>query len=50
VLARLNGSATLADAVAQAAVETGLDAVRIQTAALTTARRLYERGFLVREQ
>jgi methylase of polypeptide subunit release factors len=46
VLPRLDGKATLAEAIDRAARETGLDRARIERAALTTVRRLYERGFL----
>lgn len=46
VLPRLDGEATLAEAVDGAAAETGLDREQMERAALTTARRLYERGFL----
>ena len=46
VLPRLDGDATLAEAIDRAARETGLDRARIEQAALTTARRLYQRGFL----
>jgi methylase of polypeptide subunit release factors len=48
VLPRLDGSAALADVIARAAREAGLDRERIQQATLPTVRRLYERGFLVR--
>ena len=47
VLPRLDGTATLSEAIDRAASETGLDRDRIERAALTTTRRLYERGFLV---
>lgn len=49
VLPRLDGSATLADVVDRAAAETGIDRDAIERAAVTTMRRLYERGFLLRE-
>jgi hypothetical protein len=48
-LPRLDGSATLTEVIERAARETGLDRERIEQATLTTIRRLYERGFLVRE-
>jgi len=48
-LARLDGSATLAEVIQRAARETGLDRDQLERATLTTARRLYERGFLVRD-
>ena len=47
VLPRLDGEATLAEAIDRAARESGLDRARIEPAALTTVRRLSERGFLV---
>ena len=46
VLPRLDGEATLAAAIDGAARESGLDRARIEPAALTTVRRLSERGFL----
>lgn len=48
-LPRLDGSATVTEVVERAARETGLDRERIEEATLTTIRRLYERGYLVRE-
>ena len=47
VLPRLDGSATLAEVVDRAALETGLERDTLERAALVTARRLYERGFAV---
>ncbi len=49
VLPRLDGSATLDEVVDRAARETGLDRSEIEEAALTTIRRLYGRGFALRE-
>ena len=49
VLARLDSSAPLAEIVDRAARETGLDRARIEEATVTTVRRLYARGFLIRE-
>lgn len=49
VLARLDGAAVLAEVVDRAARETGLDRLQIERATVQTARRLYERGFLVRD-
>jgi methylase of polypeptide subunit release factors len=46
VLARIDGRRTLAEAIDLAAEETGLDREQIEQAALKTARRLFERGFL----
>lgn len=48
VLPRLDGSRSLRNAIDEAVRETGLDRERIEAATLTTAQRLYDRGFLVR--
>jgi methylase of polypeptide subunit release factors len=48
VLPGLDGSATLAEVIDRAAAQTGVDRAALERAVLTTARRLYERGFLVR--
>jgi methylase of polypeptide subunit release factors len=48
-LARLDGPSSLREVIDRAARETGLDRDQIARATLTTVRRLYERGFLVRE-
>jgi methylase of polypeptide subunit release factors len=49
VLPRLDGSRTLGDAIDDAARATGLDRAPIEQATLKTVRRLFDRGFLVRE-
>lgn len=50
VLPRLDGSRTVREAIAEAARETGVPRDRIEPAALTTVRRLYDRGFLSRSR
>jgi hypothetical protein len=48
-IARLDGSATVAEAAQHAARATGLDRGVAEEAALAAIRRLYTRGFLVRD-
>jgi len=48
VLGRLEGSTALSAVVDRAATETGLARAQVEQATLTTFRRLYERGFLIR--
>ncbi len=50
VLARLDGTAPLSVVIERAARETRLDRARLQAAALRCLRRLYVRGFLIRER